>query len=155
MKCSLGISNFLQEISSPSCFIVFLYFFAFITEEDFLISPWYSLELCKLESAYPMHSKAIYWYQIVVNESTAFIARHPLWSEGRRMLMFRKHELPNGFQRSNFKGKVKENSCRVSDQFIHILGWWEVTQPVVQGSTSTVLCVPSGLGSMWGCLTSS
>ena len=26
--------------------IVFLYFFALITEEGFLISPWYSLELC-------------------------------------------------------------------------------------------------------------
>ena len=39
MKCSLGISNFLEEISSLSyCFsIVFLYFFALITEEGFLI----------------------------------------------------------------------------------------------------------------------
>ena len=45
MKCSLGISNFLEEISSLS-HIVFLYFFALITEEDFLISPFYSLELC-------------------------------------------------------------------------------------------------------------
>ena len=41
MKCSLGISNFLEETS-----IVFLYFFALITKEGFLISPWYSLELC-------------------------------------------------------------------------------------------------------------
>ena len=46
MKCSLAISNFLEEISSLSHFIVFLYFFALITEEDFLISPCYSLELC-------------------------------------------------------------------------------------------------------------
>ena len=37
MKCSLGISNFLEEISSFSHFIVFLYFFALITEEGFLI----------------------------------------------------------------------------------------------------------------------
>ena len=44
MKCSLGISNFLEEISSLSQFIVFLYFFALITEEGFLISPCYSLE---------------------------------------------------------------------------------------------------------------
>ena len=35
MKCSLGISNFLKEISSLSHSIVFLYFFALITEEDF------------------------------------------------------------------------------------------------------------------------
>ena len=46
MKCSLGISNFLEEIASLSHSIVFLYFFALITEEGFLISPCYSLELC-------------------------------------------------------------------------------------------------------------
>ena len=45
MKCSFGISNFLEEISSLSHSIVFLYFFALITEEGFLISPCYSLEL--------------------------------------------------------------------------------------------------------------
>ena len=38
MKCSLGISNFLDEISRLSHSIVFLYFFALITEEGFLIS---------------------------------------------------------------------------------------------------------------------
>ena len=42
---SLGISNFLEEISSLSHSIVFLYFFALIIEEGFLISPCYSLEL--------------------------------------------------------------------------------------------------------------
>ena len=46
MKCSLGISNFLEEISSLSHSIVFFYFFALITEEGFLISPCYSLKLC-------------------------------------------------------------------------------------------------------------
>ena len=46
MKCSLGISKFLEEISSLSHSIVFLYFFALITEEGFLISPCYSLEFC-------------------------------------------------------------------------------------------------------------
>ena len=46
MKCFLGISNFLGEISSLSHSIVFLYFFALITYEGFLISPCYSLELC-------------------------------------------------------------------------------------------------------------
>ena len=40
------ISNFLEEISSLSHSIVFLYFFALITEKGFLISPCYSLELC-------------------------------------------------------------------------------------------------------------
>ena len=38
MKRSLGISNFLEEISSLSHSVVFLYLFAWITEEGFLIS---------------------------------------------------------------------------------------------------------------------
>ena len=46
MKCSLGISNFLQEISSLPHSVVFLYLFSLITEEGFLISSSYSLELC-------------------------------------------------------------------------------------------------------------
>ena len=46
MKYSLGISNFLEEISSLSHCIVFLYFFASIAEKGFLISTCYSLELC-------------------------------------------------------------------------------------------------------------
>ena len=41
-------SNFLDEISSLSHSVVILYFFALIAEEGFLISPSYSLELCKL-----------------------------------------------------------------------------------------------------------
>ena len=39
MKCTLDILNFLEEISSLSHSVVFLYFFALITEEGFLISP--------------------------------------------------------------------------------------------------------------------
>ena len=46
MKCSLGISNFLEKISSLSYSIIFFYIFALITEESFLISPGYTLELC-------------------------------------------------------------------------------------------------------------
>ena len=38
MKCSLGISNFLEEISSLSHSIVFLYFFALITEDRAFLS---------------------------------------------------------------------------------------------------------------------
>ena len=47
MKCSLGIFNLL-EISSLSHSIVFLYFFALVTDKSFLIFPFYSLE--------PLHS---------------------------------------------------------------------------------------------------
>ena len=39
MKCSLGISNFLEEISSLPPFYCFPLFLALITEEGFLISP--------------------------------------------------------------------------------------------------------------------
>ena len=47
MKSSLGISNFLDEISSLSHSTVFHYFFlTLITEESFLIYLCYSLELC-------------------------------------------------------------------------------------------------------------
>ena len=46
MKYSLGISKLLEDISSLSHSVVFLYFFALITEEGFLISLCYSLELC-------------------------------------------------------------------------------------------------------------
>ena len=45
MKCSLGISHFLEEISSLSHSIVFLYFFA-LTAEEVFITACYSLELC-------------------------------------------------------------------------------------------------------------
>ena len=46
MKSSADISNFIEEISSLSPSIVFLYFFALFTKEGFLISPCYFLELC-------------------------------------------------------------------------------------------------------------
>ena len=36
MKCALGISNFLEEISRLSDFIVFLYFFSLIMRKAFL-----------------------------------------------------------------------------------------------------------------------
>jgi len=48
MKYSFCICSFLEEISSLSHSIVFLNFFALITEEGFLISPCYYLELCIL-----------------------------------------------------------------------------------------------------------
>ena len=40
------VSNFPEEITGLSHSILFPYFFALITEEGFLISPCYSLELC-------------------------------------------------------------------------------------------------------------
>ena len=45
MKCSIDISNFLKR-SLIFPILLFSSFFALITEEGFLISPCYSLELC-------------------------------------------------------------------------------------------------------------
>ena len=42
---TLGVSHFLEEISNLSHPTVFMYFFALVTEEGFLVSPCYSLEL--------------------------------------------------------------------------------------------------------------
>ena len=54
MICSFDISNFLEEISSISHPIVFLYFFALFIEEGLLISPCYFLELCiQLDISFP------------------------------------------------------------------------------------------------------
>ena len=53
MKCSPDISNFLEKIFSLSHSTVFLYFSALITEEGFLISPCYSLELCIQMDIFP------------------------------------------------------------------------------------------------------
>ena len=65
MKCSLGISNFLEEISSLSLSIVFLYFFALITEEGFLISPCYSLELCIQMGILPLFSSPFHFFSFL------------------------------------------------------------------------------------------
>ena len=43
---TLGISDFLEEVSSLAHSIVFLYFFSLISKEGFLISPCCSLKLC-------------------------------------------------------------------------------------------------------------
>ena len=74
MKCSLGISNILENISSLSHSIVFLYLFVLIAEEGFLISPCYSLELCFQMGIYfffffafsfsSFHSKVILFYTL-------------------------------------------------------------------------------------------
>ena len=60
MKYSFGISDFLEEISSLSHSVVFLYFFALIAEKGFLSSSCYSLELCiqvKVIQLYPTLSE--------------------------------------------------------------------------------------------------
>src|SRR5574337_15428 len=67
MKCSLGISNLPEAISSLSHSIVFLYFFALIAEEGFPISPCYSLEFCiqmgiSFLSSFALHFSSFHSY---------------------------------------------------------------------------------------------
>ena len=47
MRYSLGITSFLEEVSSLFHSVVFLCFFELIAEEAFLISTGYSLEFCR------------------------------------------------------------------------------------------------------------
>ena len=87
MKCSLGISHFLKEISaadakisSLSHSIVFLCFFALIAEECFLISPCSSLELSYSQVfnpnnlSFPLHVLNIEGH-LAVTSVTPLIAR--------------------------------------------------------------------------------
>ena len=67
MKCSLGISNFLEEISSLSNSVVFLYFFVLIAEEGYLESP---LDCKEIQ---PVHPKG--------DQSWVFIGRTDAESE--------------------------------------------------------------------------
>ena len=69
MKCSLCISNFLEETSSLSYSITFLYFFALITEEGSLTSPWYALELCIQTGISFLFSFAFQFSRSVVSNS--------------------------------------------------------------------------------------
>ena len=64
-KYSLGISNFPEEISSLSYSTVVLYFFSLTTEEGFLISPCYSLELCIQMSIFFLFSLALHFFSFL------------------------------------------------------------------------------------------
>ena len=74
MKCSLGIFNFLEEISSLSHSVVFLYFFALIAEEGCLICFCYSLELC-IQMLISFHFAFVYshGHHQMVNTKIRFI----------------------------------------------------------------------------------
>ena len=66
MKCSLGISSLLEEISSLSHSIIFLYFFALFPQKGFLISPCYSLELCIQVGISFLFSSAFFFFFCLV-----------------------------------------------------------------------------------------
>ena len=58
MKYFLGISNFFEEISSVSHFIIFIYFFAVISEEVFIF-PCFSLELWEIYLPVSIHGASV------------------------------------------------------------------------------------------------
>ena len=77
MKCSLGISNFLEEISSLSHSVVFLYFFTLIAEEGFLISPcylWNSAFRCLYLSFSPLPFASLFFTAIYKASSDSHFA---------------------------------------------------------------------------------
>ena len=79
----LGISNFLEEISSLSHSVVFLYFFALIAEEGFLVSTCYSLELCiQMLSFSPLRFASLLFTAICKASSDSHFAFLHLFSLG-------------------------------------------------------------------------
>ena len=70
---SLGISNFIEEISSLSHSVVFLYFFALIAEEGFLISSCYSAFRCLYVSFSPLLFTSLFSQLFVRPPQTAIL----------------------------------------------------------------------------------
>ena len=60
-------------------------------------------------------SKPISWHQVVVKESTAFIAGT---SKVDGQLMLKRPKLPVGFKGRVFKGNIKGEACRVHDKLV-------------------------------------
>ena len=77
MKCSFGISDFLEEISSLSHSVVFLYFFALIAEESFLsllAILWNSAFKCKYLSFSPLLFTSLLFTAICKSSSDSYFA---------------------------------------------------------------------------------
>ena len=92
MTYSLGVSNFLEEISSLSHSIVFLYFFALITKEGFLISPCYSLELCiqmLISFLFPLAFTSLLFSAVCKSSSDNHFAFYFSLNEGNCSFLFR------------------------------------------------------------------
>ena len=79
------VPNFLEEISSLSHSVVFLYFFALIAEEGFLSSPCYSLELfiqCSYISFSPLLFASLLFTAIYKASSDSYFAFLHFFSMG-------------------------------------------------------------------------
>ena len=100
----LDISNFL-EFSSLSHSVVFLYFFALITEEGFLISSCYSLELCRMWSTGEGNGKPLQ-YSCLEN---------PMNSMKRQNDRIPKEEFPRSLGAQHATGDQWRNNSRKNE----------------------------------------
>ena len=93
------------------------------------------LGLLARSAAKPMH-----WHWAVVKKSTVFIA----WRQAKRT-MFKRPELPSGFQGRGFKDSVTEcvTGCGISSWTV----LWLVDGEVTGWCFRNLYCQPSGLGS--------
>ena len=81
MKFSLGISNFLKEVSRLSHSVVFLHFFALIAEEGCLISPLYSQIVLNRKEVKGKGEKERYTH--LKNSTVSEIKGDALWAANR------------------------------------------------------------------------
>ena len=144
MKCSLGISNFLEEISSLSHSVVFLYFFALIAEEGFLISPYYSLELCIQMSISFLFSFAfLFSSQLFVRPpQTAILLFCISFSDNWGTTNSKIYKagwqgMQAGFLCYSFKAKFPLEDISVLSQGLQLIGWGP---PIMEGN---ILCLKS------------
>ena len=89
MKCSLGASNFLEEISSLSHSVVFLYFFALIALKaflSFLAILWNSAFKWEYLSLFPLLFASLHFTAICKASSDNHFAFLHFFSMGRRLL---------------------------------------------------------------------
>ena len=119
MKCSLGISNFFEEISSLSHYVVFLYFFALIGEEGFLISSCY-LELCiqmSISFISPLLFASRLFTAICKASSDSLFAFLHFFFLGMVLIPVQCHKLPTIAERSNPKSKERwMRRCRRAER---------------------------------------
>ena len=99
-----------------------------------IVSPSLALGLLDQRAAKP-----IYRHQVVVKESTVFIAGP---SKEKRQRMLKRPKLPDGFQRRVFKGNILGEGCSLWSLFWLVVGGGVLRILIIK------LLVPTSLGSM-------
>ena len=129
----LCISHFFKEISSLSHYIVcfFSYFFALVTEEGFLMSPCYSLELCiQMGISFLFSFAFLFSSQLLLRPPQTILLPFPFF-----------FSLGDGFDHcscSMLRISVHSSSCTLSD----LTSWISLSLPLYN-------CKRSDLGHTW------